>query len=63
MDLRAHPVTQGTVDALMAGHPALAGKLGRDDSGKKMLAITFDFKVVTGQAGSNEAAHIISGGI
>ena len=54
MNLLAHPFAQRQVDALMPLDAAHAFELGRDDGGKEVTAIAFDFTAVTRQASDDE---------
>ena len=60
VDLGPHPVAQRGVNALVPKHPTLAGELGRDDGGKKVMAIAFDLEVVARQSSGDEATHVVS---
>ncbi len=63
MDLLTHSIAEHPVDPLMAGHARAAFELVGNDRGKEMPPIPFDLEMFAAQAGSDEAAHVVSGGI
>ena len=62
VDLLAHSVAEGAVDALVAGDPVRALELGRDDGGEEMAAVAFDLDVLAGEVGGDEALDVVGVG-
>lgn len=46
MNLLAHPIAQGLVNPLVAGHSASTVKFLRNDGGEKMPSVTLDLQVL-----------------
>src|SRR6185369_16897606 len=63
VDLLAHPVAEGAVDALVAGDPVRSLELRGDDGGEEMAAVAFDLEVLAGEVGGDEALDVARGGV
>src|SRR6478752_8519462 len=63
VDLLAHAVAEGAVDALVAGDPVRALELGGDDGGEEMAAVALDLEVLAGEVGGDEALDVARGGV